>query len=471
MNLTKKPNLGMLDFSYLWQNSVDGLKTLWTRKPTFEVEDRSSQTTSATTSSADEPMQDVSIAGNDIEEGPSTPPDVDWVFAGETEDDYTAGPAKMVEASDGTKACAAVALSFDLSKKIQDSLMGRRMLQQLSFEIEQQRDEIAAEEQKLTIFILRQDRKVETIEIEVEEAGGEPTAQQQDKMQEHRAAIRETEKQRAMLKENDELLVQRWEGARQQQEMLQNEVNVILEDVFVTCNLLPPVMYNEPSLEQHEGFYDEEEQPSFDDANVFEAPTLGNTTVAGQNVLRVGDNAQNAAIQAGTNLEHSRGDLLRAQRNFDAYQCGYNQDLQAYLSSQVNRPYDDVKLEHDLLHLQKGRRLTGELIQAEKRFEDAEIEAKAAGVFPGYYQESNFADCPDDGYREGQELEIAARVDRKRIEEWLENAEGDGMSPPPEPEMDQWSVDSDKPFDSISVLAEGPNRKQIDRWRQETGHC
>ncbi|KAF2491134.1 hypothetical protein BU16DRAFT_566047 [Lophium mytilinum] len=396
------------------------------------------------------------------------PPAVGCFFGEEEENDYTSGPAKMVVVNDGANASAALLLSYDLSKKIQDAVMGDRVLQELGLQIDQQRSNINAREQDLRYTILRIDRKIERLELKFKKAS-KLTDEQVRETEEHRAAISDLEKQRADLELEDHDLRERWEAAQQRQQMLQREVNVIMEDVFVKCQLLPPQeSFDGSQMEPFDGegsdqFPDAPEGLEFEN-HLGEIPQAQNVT----------DDYQDVAMQASTNLEHRKGDLIRAQRSFDTYQTGYDASLQQYLSTQINRPIIDSQTEHDLLHLQRGRTLTRRLIDAEEALEAAEIAAKAARCPTNYFQESHFGDGTDDGYRESQEAAIAAQVDRKKIEAWLakEPANGDMRRPSEaktEPEVDEWSVDEEKPFDSVSVLAEGSRRKKIDKWRRRTG--
>jgi hypothetical protein len=79
----------------------------------------------------------------------------------------------------------------------------------------------------------------------------------------------------------------------------------------------------------------------FDDAAVFEGPGQGNLMLDVQRAPGTPKSehaSRTDAIEVNINLEHSRGDLLRAQRNFDAYQNWYEQDHHEFLATQINRP-------------------------------------------------------------------------------------------------------------------------------------
>jgi len=77
-------------------------------------------------------------------------------------------------------------------------------------------------------------------------------------------------------------------------------------------------------------------------------------------------------------------------------------------------------------------------------------------------QQSGFVDYPDDGYRESMEAAMVAHVDHDSIQKWMQ---GEDDSRNHSTECDQWDSRSVDLCDSVSVVAQGRDRKRIDRWR------
>ncbi|OCL12335.1 hypothetical protein AOQ84DRAFT_420121 [Glonium stellatum] len=391
---------------------------------------------------------------------------VDCIFSVEEEEDYTSGPAKMIIANDGSKKCAALLLSFELSTKIQNALTGQRKLRGLELRIEQQRTEIFHNDQKAFGFVIRTRNQLARLKKKATGDSVEPTDEQKQHMQELQDRINEAEDRRSTLRIEDESLAEQLRLAVQNQRMLQHEVDVILDDVYVNCQLLEPQTTPLPS-QQFEFLAIPEAYQHQSNADV------GSSINIEPNFAQRGSTDERNPIvqQASFDLEKCRGNLARAQRDFNANRESYGRELQSYLAAHVNSPHIDLQAEFDLIHLQKGQKLTRQLLEAEQAYENVKVVARAVGVPHGYFQESNFGDHPDDGYKGSQEIGGATLIDRKRIESWLESSgqitQHDWSR---KPEIDDWSVDSGKLFDSVSVIAQGSDRKRIDRWRDEIGH-
>lgn len=394
---------------------------------------------------------------------PSTFHMFDAVFEQEEETDYTPGPAKMVMVNEEqeNKQSVALLLSYDLSRKMQQALMGRRDLQTLDLELGVQRDQIEAREHELMAYMVETDNKLDQLKMKYGNSGENAPIEQQQEMQELRDVIANAEKETAELKSAEEQITQHWYAAQGEQQILQDEFGVILDDVFVKCELLPqtdaPVA---PSFEQAPQFQYTPLHPDLEGSDYKDDPAND----ANGAVVQTAEMAEASRV-----LAQSQRALLEAQWEFETHQNDYDGSLQRHLDAQVNRPIADSKVEHDLLYLQRGRTATRRVLDAEEAVQIAKAAAKSVGVPHDGFQGSHFADCPDDGYRDSQELETAGRVDRTRIQAWIDSAEAGRMGSPSLHDMEEWSVDFEKPFDSISVIAEGRDRQKIDQWRQQNG--
>lgn len=167
-------------------------------------------------------------------------------------------------------------------------------------------------------------------------------------------------------------------------------------------------------------------------------------------------------------LEHIRDkeiQLQHAQRKVDGWKDYYNEKYQEFRE----RVADGRMLQHisksyfDGLMLQSEVEATGNLIRAENELEAAKGHARAVGaVINDIDQESNFGDNADNGYRESIETSFIANVDRDRIAKWLRQADdwAECLN-----ECDDWDAKTVGLCDSVSVVAEGKDRKRIDRWQ------
>ncbi|KAF2494586.1 hypothetical protein BU16DRAFT_421503, partial [Lophium mytilinum] len=146
----------------------------------------------------------------------------------------------------------------------------------------------------------------------------------------------------------------------------------------------------------------------------------------------------------------------------------YDFDFESYAKSQINRPDADLRMEYDHIYLLERSKLTRRLIEAEEELEAAIRDARAIGCYwYDYDGTSQCVDHPDDGYRESEEREIAAETDRDRgrIEQWILGQEGpfEDATSISTPHVDEWPIELKKPWDSISMIAEGAERRRIDR--------
>ncbi|KAK4635978.1 hypothetical protein CLAFUW4_00106 [Fulvia fulva] len=132
----------------------------------------------------------------------------------------------------------------------------------------------------------------------------------------------------------------------------------------------------------------------------------------------------------------------------------------------------DTLSESDAHCIRQTQRLTRALIQAEQEFQDAKDALLAAGYqAPGSDLASGFIDDVNDGYRLSLEQDIIDHVDKGRILNWLSSLpelEGDRSEIDdalPTPEVDEWKGDEAEMCDSWSMVADGADRRRIDKWR------
>jgi hypothetical protein len=156
-----------------------------------------------------------------------------------------------------------------------------------------------------------------------------------------------------------------------------------------------------------------------------------------------------------------------AQEKFDSMRDHYEDEYATYLACVEDGTVDISKTEFDGMMLLESRETTANLIKAEEDLEQARNHARELGLaLYSYDQESGFADFKDDGngYTESIEAALVARVDRRWIQNWMNENESESAG---SPKCDDWDAKTVDISDSVSMIAEGRERIRIDRWRDQ----
>ena len=170
---------------------------------------------------------------------------------------------------------------------------------------------------------------------------------------------------------------------------------------------------------------------------------------------------QAEAVAARQEYDEASHWARSAEQQFMERQQAYEQDILEYGSTAS-------RTEIDLFHVQRGRDLAKNLNEAEDAWEKARVRAKALGVLSNNsYQESNFVDDAEDGYRLSQDPSgKVIKPAHGTIEVWADGvAQGETGDDGPMPDVDDWDTETIGPYDSVSVVAEPRQRTRIDRWR------
>lgn len=137
----------------------------------------------------------------------------------------------------------------------------------------------------------------------------------------------------------------------------------------------------------------------------------------------------------------------------------------------------ETPTEFDHYQYDETRQLTRNIIDAEAKCEAAKAAAVAAGVKLKFSDlESGFVDDVDDGYRVSMEKDMVEECNRAGIEDWLMEIEEKAcptryLSVRDFPglgdlgEEGDWICEEVDISDSRSMVAEGSERRRIDRWR------
>ena len=118
-------------------------------------------------------------------------------------------------------------------------------------------------------------------------------------------------------------------------------------------------------------------------------------------------------------VETTRQNLYHAEEVFESTRNNNDIDKQNFRDARARGTQAFTEDELDLFHFQAGARNTRALIVAEKEHKEAKAFARRLGLLENdFEQESDFADDPDDGYRESKEADPKAGPNMEYIEEW-----------------------------------------------------
>lgn len=397
----------------------------------------------------------------------SLPACVDWVFTYQDEADYTTGPARMVSSTDGSRNCPAILLNMELSQRMQNMLKAQRELQETELVTERKRNSIFRRDQKLLATVIKLDNNLDRLEKRDRDEDSDLSDDRARKVQDTRSEIHSVEEARSKLQQEEQAIIEQLGSRYEHQKRLQAEVNDILDDVFVNCNLLEP-------------------QTQLVDTDVEVPIILGTASAsASRNSSLHNDTTRQRGMSddepfdiAETDPQTALHDALRrkthekrmilldAEQEFNMRESRYFEHLENYRAEEARGNPVRTKTDFDLAHLEYGRALTRNLITAERNFNLAKAKAQAAGVMHDAFQDSHFVDCFDDGYKESMDAEVAAKFDWTAIERWLDGTSiADYEGSASGVEVDEWDARLDDRFDSVSVLADGIERSRIDQWQ------
>ena len=167
-------------------------------------------------------------------------------------------------------------------------------------------------------------------------------------------------------------------------------------------------------------------------------------------------------------VERTRNVLERAQDLFDDRQNEYAEQLSQYYQARREGACEITRTDFDCCAIEAVGEMTRDLSVAEAAHQSALRHAKALGLIDfNFDQESNFADDPNDGYRESLEAPVMAPANHVFIESWVNGVlQGDEYEHTELEQLEQWDVKSVGLSDSVSVVDYTRNRRRIDRWRR-----
>ncbi|KAK6388791.1 hypothetical protein LTR65_007270 [Meristemomyces frigidus] len=389
------------------------------------------------------------------------------VSTGEEPDDYTAGPARLVVANDGLKPCVSLLLTYDFSAKIQAVLRAQRDFAKSK--------RLATRELEIALNL---EMDLET-EVAIHESrlafseGDEEAAEDVVKgLQEELSTLQAMAKESANARQATNA---RLESEARTLFEVQARSNAYLEDAFVSAQLLEPAD-EEPETEmedldlqtEYRKYREEQQREAGEEATVVALDTSSEHLKAAP--LSPEEQALLGIKEAFWRSQHQ---LQSAQMAFD-----YREETRARewlatfeTAARGEEPVDASPEDFDARWVNRIQELTHELIEAEVAFAAAKADALTATVdVTEDDQASGFVDDVADGYCMSYEQEQVASVPQPQVSSWLDNIP-DQASPTSnnEVDVDEWDTQTVGISDSVSLVAEGPDRRRIEKWRRICG--
>ena len=363
---------------------------------------------------------------------------------------FTEGPCKVVTASDGKADCLALLLTRDTVNHINEMMEIKTRVNAMKAKMKGHEEELEYAE-----------KIIEAIEEMLE-------GQDESRMDEsYVTRLAETEKTRDKEKREIERLTPDLKigirGEESTRDRYLREVCSALEE----ANLMKPA--EDEETDEAASVHSQEEPVSEKTESSVVTPEELNRRTAMEDV-HFWDN-----------------ELYAAQEDFDGRFDWYHNELNEYNDAVAAGRTSWTQTDFDHHYFVEVQRKTRRLIYAEESYRDAKKYAREVpGALPDeneFEQESDFFDHPDDGYRESLEASWVAAAPHDRIENWLDGIiQGTSHDPlasllesgdPPSEQFEQetkdvddWDLRSVSFASSIGVLDHGPNRRNIERWRE-----
>ena len=392
-------------------------------------------------------------------------------FTSEDETDYTEGPPRIIWAADGIKNCSALLLTLELSAKIQKALLAQRGFVKARRATLEKKKASLNLSSELEIQIWGRKSRIARLSM------SNNTSEAQKQALEEELSILERMRERNL---NDRQKLQTdLEFRGQVLRNIQEEANAEIEEAFIHAQLLEPqddspdTPIEEFDLQQEYEAFKEELREAEGDNFVPTTPldTSKDYLMAPKEPLTL-KQERNQELKKAVWAADER--LQSAQAAFDRRESDRHAEFRDNVDA-ANRdetPRDTSPEDFNLRWLKHEQDLTRELIEAEKALAAAKAAAVGGGIdVPMDDQASGFVDDVADGYRMSMEQEQIASVPSPRVKNWLS-----GIPELASPsfnersaEVDDWEAPDVEISDSVSLVAEGNERRRIDKWRRVCG--
>lgn len=408
-----------------------------------------------------------------FEEAQSIRDQVYVTFASEGREDYTAGPARFIQAADGVQHCVALLMTFDLSQAIQEAIQGHREFLRVETAAMFHRQTLLRLEGGVRREIASCNTRLAIMEEEgrLESDDARNLGQQLEKLE-----LMHSDVQGRRQNTHTEVEVQ----ARQLRS-LQATVNAHLEEAYICAHLLAQEEEEpEPEIEdldvaqEYEIFCRKLETANDEPFEAAAPPLDMNTEHLEVPPPSEEEQAHQKIINA---LWESKETLDQARRDFEEREVLRTLEFQANMAAADlgEATTDDSPEAFDVRWVVRYGELTRNLIDAEAAYAPVKRTAFEAGVPLPFVDNETVCEAVEDegvGYTISKEQEFVASVPSPTVRRWLAKVpEGVEVGSPSfcdegRSEADEWEAEEVGISDSVSLVAEGRERVRIDRWRE-----
>ena len=392
-----------------------------------------------------------------------------YAFAYEDPSDYTKGPCRMVEASDGVREdCVALLMTPSLSAKIQETIKAQREFAKIQRSASSKKRSCLRFRSRLdTEITSRKSRRKKATESDAQLHRLEEELRRLERM------LEGTRVEEQLIKNDVE-----YQGKRLR--AIQEQASAEIEDAFIHARLLGP-LNDTPDTPIEDRDLQQEYQKFVNEENGVDngSPTPGSPLDTSSDYLY----SQREPLTPEQQREQVfRNALWAAQKLYDSAQNAfdrresdrleeYSANAEAAARGEATR--DASPEDFDLRWVQKIQELTRELIEAESALSAAKAAAVEGGIdVPMDDRASGFLDDVADGYRMSVEQTMIGSVPSPKIRNWMSGIPERAPHTFNENsnEADEWEAEDVEISDSVSMVAQDAGeRRRIDQWRQVCG--
>ncbi|KAI7217192.1 hypothetical protein KC333_g4367 [Hortaea werneckii] len=401
-----------------------------------------------------------------------------WMFNGEGTKHLSDGPTKLVLASDGSKPCMAIIPSTDLAIRLEETIIESR-------EVSDAEDIHLPRITKLGDMYENFEEEIKDIRSAIakfQKHSSHSDVERRMEQLSQRASRLEKKKNWAEKKKSDYERLLKKKQTTQRSNVLY--MLACFDDAFVESKLVDPLPPVEP-VTQAKSKIAFSDTASYREAfGLDEVPQEMSKALDKKSLQSRSsgipiwedpdyDLYEPSATKATKDTEaviwryESAMTRLRVmQQDFDDREQRFEQEAWDRMERQAAGEEVESDLAFDHRQIQKTRELANRLTEAEDLVEAAKTDALAMGVqVPDSDIESGFLDDMDDGYRISSEAREAASVDKGSIAKWMNEIPEEDFEGMTDADVDEWDCRSVAISESGSMVAEGSDRRRIDKWR------
>lgn len=413
-----------------------------------------------------------------IEANPASLSSDPWTYNGEGAKCLTDGPTKLILANDGNKSCMAIIPSTDLTIRLQETIKESRKVSDAEDayvpKIAKLRDMCENFQEEITdirsaIARFQNHSRHTDVDLRVEGL--------------HQRAIKLERKREWAGKKKDE-----YERLLKNKQTTQRS-NVLymlayIEEAFVDSKLIDPLPPAAP-VGQTKSKIAFSDTASYREAFGLDGNSQESSEALDEKSLQSQSSGipiwedpdydlyEPAPTKATTDAEaviwryeSSMTRLRVMQQDFNGREKRFEREAWERMERQAAGEDVESDLTFDHRQIHKTRELANRLTEAENLVEAAKTDAVAMGVqIPASDIESGFVDDVDDGYRISSEAREAATVDKGSIAKWMAEIPEEDFEGMTDVDLDDWDCRSVAISESGSMVAEGSDRRRIDKWR------